>query len=291
MFRPSISAKPSLRKASFQRQVRFASSEVKLNSEHSRCLGKNVLGVIEKSDTKLVDKLNTIPTDYSFKLNSASAEELNALNVDNVYSIIGRLDDPWVKEWSKNGNDPTKWLNSLKQQYGSVDNCLYCFRLMKCFGVYPSLEHYKVAIDILARCAYVYGVSEILGELATRHEHAKPDGEVYGIVLRMAVETKDYPRAKYMVKFMRENNYEIDNEVLEGAKELQKKWDHDAYVQYTLYDAAKPDFVKDMETEIQNRLTATMSSKQYSTETLQQRYERLAPMGIIPDECLKFLKQ
>lgn len=271
-------------------QQRFnaaAASEVKLNSGISKCLNQSVINVIQKSDTKLVDKLNTIPVEYSFKLNSASAEELNALNVDNVYSIIGRLDDPWVKEWSKNGNNPDKWMKSLKQQYGSVDNCLYCFRLMKCYGVYPALEHYKVAIDILARCGHVFGVSELLGELATRHISAKPDAEVYNIVLRMAVEIKDYPRAKYLVKYMRENNFDVNPELIKSAQELQQKWNHDAYVQWALYDGPKPEFVKEMESEIERRLSATMNGKQFSTETLEQKNKRLAPLGIVPEEYLK----
>lgn len=116
---------------------------------------------------------------------------------------------------------------------------------------------------------------------------AKPDAEVFNIVLRMAVELKDYPRAKYLVKYMRENKHEINPDLVKGAQELQKKWDHKAYVQWALYDAPKPDFVQEMENEIERRLTATMNGKQYSTETLEQRYKRLAPLGIVPEQFLK----
>lgn len=251
------------------------------------CLTPRVKQYVLKGDQKLVERLNATYPYYAFKLNTASEEQLKQMQATNLYETIANCKVPWDKEWESNGSDSAKWLTSLKTCVGSVETAIYCWRAMRIAGVYPGVEHYKAMMDIEAYAGHYDAAGYTLGELSERHQFAKPDAECYSILLRMGLDLKDWRIAYTQIKIMEKERYPVPAELKARFEDLQKVWDHDAYINWAFKDGAKPQFIVESEEEILKRLKASMCFMPYSVESRQQRYDRLKSLNILPEEVLK----
>eukprot|EP01027_Heterolobosea_sp_BB2_P025305 GEZU01038833.1.p1 GENE.GEZU01038833.1~~GEZU01038833.1.p1 ORF type:complete len:324 (+),score=114.67 GEZU01038833.1:364-1335(+) len=245
-----------------------------------------VIEYVSKASSKLVEKLNVVPLHYAFKLNSATPAQLNQLTAENLYNTIARLEDPYIKEWKKNGKDEQKWYASLRSCYGSVETAIYCWNELKQAGIYPNKEFYKLLTDIEARAGHVAGAGYTVGELTWNHKKDKPDDEIHNILLRMGIDLKDWRLANEQMQLMKHMGFKPDPALVAKVDELEKTWDHDGFAKWAFENGPKPQCVIDMENEVYGRLKAQTCAMPYSPEPLAKRFARLRKTGYIPEHLL-----
>lgn len=246
-----------------------------------------VFDYFSKADVKMVQKLNVLPQWAAFKLNSATNEQLKKLQAETLWETVATLEDPWIKEWKKNGSDPDLWLASLKTCYGSIETANYCWRMMKVHNVFPMRPHYKVMIDIEARAGHIEGAGTTAGELRWNNNRDKPDDEVYNILLRMGLDLKDWRLANDQYLVMKSLGYKPDPALEARLQELGKVWDMDVFSEYILQGGPKPAFLEEAENEVINRLKVALCGMPFSPEPLEKRFARLRTTGYYPEELLQ----
>jgi len=252
-----------------------------------------VFDFISKADNKLVQKLNLVPVHYAFKLNSATPQQLRQLTAENLYDTIASLEDPWLKEWKKNGDDVNKWHQSLKTCYGSLENAVYCWNEIKCAGIYPNRELYKTMIDIEARAGHIQGAGHTAGELTWNHRQDKPDDEMHNILLRMGLDLKDWRLANEQMQLMQVMGFKPDPQLVSRVHDLERTWDHAGFANWAFSNGPKPQCMIDVENEVYGRMRAQTCNMPYSPEPLAKRFARLRALGTnwIPEQYLTLPSQ
>jgi hypothetical protein len=234
---------------------------VSLREDLKKYLKPDVLKVIEsKTDTVLIKKLNFLGRNFVCRLNVANKLILNSLSQDNVFRLLVKeLQDPWTYYWQhirKNGKDPQKWLESLKEVTHLPPVIDRCFREMTLSGVYPSTEHFNVYLMAMTEWSDNRSFHMFHDELNRANQQYRPDAESYLAMALLWAKQGNYFLANQTYQYMKNKGWATTQELDSLMAQLKSTYDPVAAAAYYHGKGDKPQFIKEKE-----RLYAQNQSK------------------------------
>jgi len=223
-----------------------------LRDDLKQYLKPEVLKVIEsKTDTILIKKLNFLGRNFVCRLNVANKLILNSLSQDNVFRLLVKeLEDPWTYYWQrirKNGKDPQKWLESLKEVTHLPAVIDRCFREMTLSGVYPSTEHFNVYLMAMTDISDNRNFHQLVDELARANQTNKPNAETFLAMSLLWAKQGNFFLANHTYQYMKSKGWATTSELDGLIEKLKGTYDPVAAAAYYQGKGEKPAFIKEKE--------------------------------------------
>jgi len=273
----------------FQVSTYATEGKATLSEDVRSHLKPEVLSIVEaKSDYALIRKLNKIGKFGAIRLNTASKVQLQSINAQTIFKMVSfELDDPWVYYWTKvceNGQDPEKWLISLKELSNVPPLVERCFREMMCHNCYPRPEHFAEFMKAAASMGD-YQTCSILGDefkrCTTNKLAKKPSPDLWKSLLDSFIKAKEYNMAELAVKQVEKNKTKATPEQETALSNLKSKQDPKSYGEFLSGKTqTAPGYIQEIETTAKDSLTTAL--KQLA-QFIQPPFDKLAS----PDELSK----
>jgi len=188
-------------------------------------LKDNVLKALDSKDDELLKKkLNLSGVHGSCRLNVANDAVLKEMNGENILTILKhQLEEPWLYYWTKiqkNGSDPSKWCESLKELTNNPAASVECMKQMMINGVFPEKRHYHVILDTLANHIDSWHFTQEWDRFNRRPDtNEKPDETTFNILLKLQVNKHDWAFALSLAKWMKGKGWTPNSELVKRAEE------------------------------------------------------------------------